>query len=194
MINDVFLDMDGVLVDFVGSALSAFKQQRAIDVNSKQLDIDKFMDAWPPGEWNIPKLLHIDEDEFWDTIHKANDGCWWEQLSSYPWAGELVDAARQIGKVRILSSPSNHPSCYSGKKVHRDRDFGELPLILCREKFLLAMPDRLLIDDNDRNVRRWREHGGLAILFPRIWNANHEWKDSPMEYVNRELEKFREGF
>ncbi len=189
MINDVFLDMDGVLVDFVSSALLALKEKYENQPQPEQFDIDAFMEAWPPGEASIPKLLHMTEDEFWDTLHKANGGCWWEQLRSYPWAGALVSAASQIGKVRILSSPSNHPSCYRGKKLHRDREFRALPLILCREKFLVAAPDRLLIDDNDRHVRRWRKHGGLAILFPRIWNANHEWKDAPMEYVATELEK-----
>lgn len=73
----------------------------------------------------------------------------------------------------------------------RDKHFADIPMILCKEKFFLAAPDRLLIDDNDGNVDKWRSAGGKAILFPQIWNANHEWRHSPMIYVGMELAKMQ---
>ena len=55
MINDVFVDMDGVLVDFVGSALWLYKQGRDKgdgDIYPEPFSIDGFLRRLgPPGEW-----------------------------------------------------------------------------------------------------------------------------------------------
>lgn len=37
----------------------------------------------------------------------------------------------------------------------------------------MRRPGRVLIDDNDTNCAKWREHGGTAILFPQPWNSDH---------------------
>jgi hypothetical protein len=38
----------------------------------------------------------------------------------------------------------------------------------CKE--LLARPDTLLIDDNEKNISAFRKSGGMAITVPRPWN------------------------
>jgi len=196
MINTVFLDMDGVLVDFIGKTLVAYRDHRSGLVpdgaSEDPFDSIEFINSWPAGEWDVAKILGMDDNDFWEMIHTWNDGNFWRGLNTYTWSRELVDAATKIGTVRLLTSPSNHPTSYSGKKITRDTYFPEVPMFLCKEKYLLAASDRLLIDDNDRNVEKFREAGGKAILFPQIWNANYEWKDSPMVYVGMQLEKLLE--
>ena len=46
---------------------------------------------------------------------------------------------------------------------------------------------KLLIDDNDTNVDRFRERGGRAILFPQPWNRNHSLAEDRMSYLEDEL-------
>ena len=36
----------------------------------------------------------------------------------------------------------------------------------------MAHPGALLIDDADRNVKRFVRAGGMAYLFPQPWNSN----------------------
>lgn len=193
MIDSVFLDMDGVLVDFVSSALFVHQQQVNPDsqVDKPVFDAELCLHEWPAGEWDIVNVLGSDADEFWEMIHTWREGAFWSSLSPYPWAKQLVDAAKKLGAVRLLTSPADHATSYSGKKATADCHFGDVPLHMCGEKYLVSAPGRLLIDDNDKNVEQWREAGGPAILFPQIWNKNHEWKDSPMVYVGMEMEKLR---
>lgn len=194
MIDTVFLDMDGVLVDFIGKALSVYSEYEQEQYGFQEpppnpFKADVFLHNWPSSEWDICKVLDMEQNEFWAMIHRWNNGTFWESLEPYHWALQLIVAANRIGEVRLLTSPSNHPTCYSGKKITRDTYFSSTPIFLCEEKYLLAGSNRLLIDDNDQNIELFREAGGDAILFPRVWNANHEWKDSPMVYVGMELEK-----
>ena len=54
---------------------------------------------------------------------------------------------------------------------------------LTPQKHLLAGPNRILIDDNDRNIEAFRAAGGIGILFPQPWNANHESQTNKTAYV-----------
>lgn len=181
-IKTVFLDMDGVLVDFIGNVLFSHKKS----LKDEEFEIDGFMEAWPAAEWDVSSLLgYPDQQEFWRVVESDPD--FWANCWAYSWADQIIDAAMAIGDVRLLSSPTENPSCWSGKKRVRDSRFQDIPLILCKEKHYLAAPDRLLIDDNDQNVAYWRKHGGSAILFPQVWNTNHAWRNSPMVYVGMEL-------
>ena len=56
------------------------------------------------------------------------------------------------------------------------------------QKYLLAKPDVVLIDDQHKNIDLFREHGGQAILFPQPWNENYAITDR-IGYVKSELEK-----
>lgn len=163
MIEQIFVDMDGVLVDFVSTAMQ---------VNGGQYDAA----SWPAKEWSIAKVLGITEEAFWKAIDEWGRD-FWEHLAEHSWAGGLLEACSTISaSVAILSSPSRSPDCHAGKKAWMDRHCPDYKLILCdsSQKHLLARPGRLLIDDNDDNVRRWREAGGKAILFPQPWNTYHE--------------------
>lgn len=162
MIEQIFVDMDGVLVDFVSTAMQ---------VHGGKYDAA----SWPAKEWSIARVLGITEEAFWQTIDEWGRD-FWEHLAEYSWAAGLLEACSTIAaSVAILSSPSRSPDCHAGKKSWMDRHCQDYPLILCNaaQKHLLARPDRLLIDDNDDNVRRWCEAGGKAILFPQPWNEGY---------------------
>lgn len=175
--DHVFLDMDGVLCDFVSAAMEMH---------------GKFYDAatYPKGEWGIEKVLGISKTQFWKEIN-GNVG-FWESLKAFDHTNQLMTTAYAAGKsVSILTAAARDPSgaCHSGK-VRWMAHFGRhAPLITCEDKWLLSAPGRLLIDDNDTNCAKWREKGGDAILFPQPWNSLHEMAGMQMVYVGAELQK-----
>ena len=171
-ITHIFLDMDGVLVDFVGGALRTC-------FGNMEATICQTLELWPAGEYDITKVVGGTIDEFWEAIN-AEKG-FWESLSPYPWAADLIDLVESAVKRKwsIATSPSRDPQCAAGKvkwlqdNCSKGQSFRNY--FITPEKHLLAGGNRtrVLIDDRDVNVDRWRECGGSAILFPQPWNSNH---------------------
>ena len=173
-IQHVFLDMDGVLTDFIGAALRAHGRS-------------EFLEHWPPGERDAPKALGISRRQFWSAID-AQGSDFWAELDPYPWVGELLQRVEAVAPFSVLTAPSLSPSSLKGKvrwmyehfpgsKGRRFRDF-----LIGPQKHLLARPGHLLIDDTGATVDAFRANGGQAILFPQAWNSNHA-VDDRMAYV-----------
>ena len=72
----ILLDMDGVIANFHLAALHALGKERLLE-------------SWPIGEWSIPKVLGILEDDFWAAINSVSD--FWFRIEPYPWLHELID-------------------------------------------------------------------------------------------------------
>ena len=88
----IFLDLDGVLADFVTAAAHLHGRP----------DI---LSAWPLGTWDMHTALGMSSGAFWGAIDKA--GCdFWAGLEPFPWTFELFDRLRNIAPVTIASSPS----------------------------------------------------------------------------------------
>lgn len=143
MINMIFLDMDGVLVDLEGGLRKAGLHE-----------------------------ADYDRDEFWAKIaHLGTD--FWANLDPYLWTSELVLAAyKTVGQanVFILSAPSRtcDPVC-SGKFMWLRKCLPEFVdggrVIFAKQKHLLAAPGRLLIDDKRQNCEDFYYNYGHAWLF-----------------------------
>lgn len=158
----VFLDMDGVLVDFAQGVASLFGiEKSAVDANGSE----------------AYEAAGVPREEFWRRIESAGRG-WWETLPPYPWAQRLVSACEGVGDVYVATSPpTGSVSAASGKmawlrdtlpKVYSGRRF-----FIGTHKYLLAGPGRVLVDDDVRKRDAFADAGGLAVLFPRPWNAAH---------------------
>jgi len=65
------------------------------------------------------------------------------------------------------------PYCIPGKRGWMKKYYRQLArnMIFTGAKTLLAGTGRLLIDDNDENVKTVREAGESAVLVPRLWNS-----------------------
>ena len=178
----IYLDMDGVLVDFFTAALRVHGQE-------------SLADAWPKGVRDMAKVMGLTQKEFWRPI-EAQGEAYWEELEPLPWMHELVDIARAHGTMSILTSPHLHPACHAGKYTWMQKHLAKGPnrpfseYVLTRAKHRLALRDSVLVDDKESHVEAFREAGGHAILFPQIWNrhAHHpQHVDHPAEYVARKL-------
>ena len=153
-----FVDLDGVLVDFVGPALRLHGKDLA------PLEV----------RWNFPEQVGFTREtlgQFWDAL----DQPFWRSL---PWTHEGRDLLRGVeaafaDRVSLLSSPCLTPGCLEGKREWIDlnlpREYGRRYL-LGAPKHLVAGPGKVLIDDHEEHVDRWVARGGVGVLVPRPWN------------------------
>lgn len=187
----IFLDMDGVLADFVGAAGK----------------IHLFTEAdLKPGE-DVTLSLGMTPRDFWAPIDALGES-FWENLEEYPWTDELIDLAQHWNKDEwcILSAPSHSPSCLAGKMKWLQRKFGwDFRRFIFAPKtqkhrlgisYATPRVERLsgqsyfantLIDDNDGNCQRFVAAGGSAVVFPQVWNSNAAIVDKKVEYVYNQM-------
>lgn len=153
----IYLDLDGVLADFVSGLARAHGLNPASVVAS-----------WPAGDYGYMEGLVYD---FWAPV--KGDWEFWAKLPPYPWAHSLVRRAQRAGDVWFLTAPLDHASKL-GKLAWIERHFpGAMPRVIfanAEDKWRYAGRSTLLVDDRRSNVEEWRRHGGHAILFPQVWN------------------------
>jgi len=161
----VYLDLDGVLCDFESESLEFCGVLKA---SVPQI----------PGNWNtvtpMCQVIGVSEREFWENLTVE----FWSQMRKTDECDMILHAleAQFQDNICILSSPANEKSAH-GKilwiKEHLPKYWKSGRFCLNRDKSFLAAPDKILIDDSDKNVQKFRAAGGLGVLYPRYWNSHH---------------------
>ena len=186
MINTVYLDMDGVLVNFLGGL-------------HKSLNIPYSYENYPyeKGKWNMFTDIK-GFDDIPATFKECNDCCttsFWRHLD---WMHDGRDILRTIlgtlglEKVYFLTMPMPNLESASGKMIWVNDNLSiylKRTIITQAPKHLLARPNTLLIDDKDENVDGFCEAGGKALLVPRPWNRAHLQANRTAEVVKEFLER-----
>lgn len=149
VINQIFLDIDGVLADFVGGAIERFQLPVKPD--------DVTWDFLPSECW-----AHMDAD-------------FWAGLNPLPDCHKIVERL-DVSKTWLLTSlpQTNRQAAGEGKYKWVEKHLPQFQhrLLFCvSRKSLWAHGAALLIDDHDANVNQFREAGGHAVLVPRPWNS-----------------------
>lgn len=159
-IDTLFLDMDGVLVDFVQGALDAHAMPHC---------------KLTPGEWAIEKAMGLTLTHFWARLQGVN--FWRELMPTHDWLPILATCQDYFRPDRIflLTSPCLDPYCYTGKYewVQKWMPHFERRFILSARKDIFARPGAVLIDDKEETIDKWRDRGGEGFLCPRGWNRQH---------------------
>jgi len=134
----IFLDIDGVLADF----------EKHLHEKGKA------------NEKGQPK---------WDEL----DHEWWTGIPVIPGAKKFHSELKQMGPVKFLSAPVPIVDSFSGKAEWLSHTFFKMPqgrfalldLILCagKDKKYLAGPNRILVDDRQKNIDEWVEAGGIGV-------------------------------
>jgi 5' nucleotidase, deoxy (Pyrimidine), cytosolic type C protein (NT5C) len=186
----ILLDIDEVLVDFIGPACELWNSTReAAEAH------------WLAGVWDmippLSKALGLTEsmppEVFWTAFR--NHSSFWPTLPLLPWFHELLAAVSLIDpEYHLISAPTLCHSSYTGKVLWIKKLFGEKfdRFALTPHKELFARPDIVLIDDRDSNVEKFRAKGGFAIVFPRYHNSQHRFRKDPMPYVLEWLRQVQE--
>lgn len=175
-----FLDMDGVLVDFIGGANKAHNLP------------DPYLDPANHGVYDTQKLWGLTAKEFWEPTNSME---FWLGLEKTPEADAIADmVCRKFGSknVAILTAPSPFLACAGAKRLWIEKHFPQFKkriiLASAGAKQFLAAPDKILVDDRDSNIEEFMEGKGLGILVPRLWNKNYRWSDLVTNTVYNALE------
>jgi len=156
----IFLDMDGVSVDFVKGALTAHNR----------------MDLYGGDVGWIPDTLGLTDAEFWRVINPMGVE-FWRGLEPYVWFEALHTRVSALGKTIFLTKPSRGAESAAGKMLwlqdrfgHEFRDY----ILTPRKQFCAAWPYSILIDDQDQNLDAWP---GRKVRFPQMWNQHRRSPD-----------------
>lgn len=174
MKKQIFLDMDGVIVDWDAGVRQTFGVQ------------------WYPDKWEIPyeSVFGLSKDHFWSRI---DDTRWWGTL---PWTvdGKAVYELVQ-GYEPVILTVARCAGARSGKPVWLRRNLpkifysGRYFITGGAKKHYLSHPAAVLIDDCDEYCTEWEAAGGRAILYPRPWNENRHILN-PVSYLERMLMEY----
>ena len=172
----VFLDMDGVIVNWDEGVCKLFSNYY----------------EWKPEHKSICDALNITKSQLWSKVRSTKG--FWENLQPYPWLDELLDVLNDY-EVHICTSPGIcDAETFHGKATWINKYLGSKfnkNFVLTPNKWMLAKPDRILIDDYDKQITPFKEAGGHTILFPQEWNSNSHNSHRKIEYVKEKLEEIK---
>ena len=171
-----FLDMDGVLVNFVAGACEKLGISDPYGEGSKIL-----------GKWNM-----FQNTGYPEHVHNAWDKSFWAQLPKMHDADAIVKMVVSYftwDQVVIFSKPSTHPDCIAGKLEWLQKHYPRLSnqFLFGTNKSCSAHPRAVLIDDSDKNVDQFRDAGGRAILYPRSWNTAFRIENEALNALESQL-------
>ena len=198
-IKYVYLDMDGVIADFVGGVARIFGADPEL-VKSNHSDYDALARSVSDFAGR-----NISSAEMWSRIGQEGDSFW---ASLDPLTEALSFAEKDIPRifdvkkedVYLCSSPGHlYESASKGKAAWVRRHLGDSwvnRLILTNHKHLLASPPEsklevclkdekgdifrkrkvfscALVDDFQKNCDEFELAGGLSFLYPARWNNGY---------------------
>lgn len=189
-VDYVLVDMDGVLVDFMGSAMKAFGYTLVGEDDKGVIYSGEGHESlhYPFGEWNIPSVLGISSRSFWRRLH--SNGSFFANL---PATEDAKDIIKCIGNIPffISTSPSLNPADATAKvqwlhKFFDDDTFSNY--MVGKHKHLMGYnPRALLIDDSPDNCKAFQSRGGQALIWPQHWNSNHHYRGQRMSMLRNLL-------
>lgn len=191
----VYLDMDGVLTNFV-DAVGILHGKTELTTNWNEVREKRDL---PPHQWNLGPMLGLPKEEMWRRVHLFGSR-FWRYVPTYRWAEELYATIAKLTEQEptIVSSPSQNPDCVKGKLqwIQDQRWIGDKKNYIFTpavNKALLAKPGTVLIDDSDVNYKAFIEEGGRAILFPQPWNESRSEIDNRVEHTTTILRRIQDG-
>ena len=161
MLSQVFLDMDGVLCDFVGGASKAHGRSS----------------GGLRGEWNLEKAWNLSCDDFWRPLLGYD---FWINLRPFEWC----DALLALFPLAIIATrPADSAGSYAAKYDWCKRYLGRKLIMVNTTKVHLSREGTVLIDDYDKNVEEFNEGEGRAVLFPQDWNSRWAFSGDKVDYI-----------
>lgn len=151
----VFLDLDGIIRDFVQGVIDKFR------LNITHHDIDRW--HYFEEELNIPDFWELLDDDFWANLPKT------------PFADRVLKIVYPYNTV-ILTSPTYNSAGGTQKWIRKNLPeyFDQKRYLIGPAKWACAERNSLLIDDYERNANDFLYAGGNSILFPAPWNSKRE--------------------
>lgn len=150
-----YLDLDGVLVDFMRGALK---------FHNKTI-------FYPDIKWDFPDDLGLTPQQFWGPL----DLNFWVGLEWTPEGKEILALVESYfgDNIAIVTSPPKTGGACEGKLawVAREMPKYKRRCFVGARKELLAAPSKILIDDRDENLAAFSAARGFIAPIGRPWNA-----------------------
>ncbi len=162
----IYLDIDGVLADCHMSALRHYGLDLSEYPKGKRVK-DVLEDNNLDTEGDYQEFWDSFDEDFWATL---------PQTEEFPCIIGTLSALVGINNIYLASRPTLNPESASGKTRWVQDNLPQFTqrLILIQDKYRLATPQSMLIDDSSINCQEFREVGGHAFLMPRPWNGHDE--------------------
>ena len=147
----IYLDLDGVLVDFD-------KGVEDIGFSPAEIDTNPQMKA-----------------RFWHNIGKMHHHGFpfWGEMTPMPDADVLWDYVK-YHDVEILSATGHVGNAEAEKREWVKRHLGDVVVNLVRksaDKSRFAAPNHILVDDRSKSIQPWVAAGGIGILHTSAANT-----------------------
>lgn len=182
-IDVIFLDMDGVIADFIGSVEREFVARGLLKKGWK----DSLL------SYSIHNTMNKDAyNKFWKH---CEDFKVFERADEFSHTRALIALCQNYTHdICILTSAGDTPSFFAQKKAWLNaHGFKHEKVVMTKNKELLAASNRLLIDDCEANCEAFSRFGGDSILFPQLWNRNRNYRCSPLDFVEDAFKLWQEG-
>lgn len=187
----IYLDLDGVLVDFVGAALSLYGVEEIDGKPAREC-----VRAWDGMPATLSRALghSVTAEDLWTRVAEAGPNLWHE-LEWLPWGRDLFALCESYGPTVLMSTPTLTPYVAAGKLmwIHDHMPSGwQARWALTPCKHHMAHPGALLVDDADHNFEKFSAHGGNAFKWPQTWNTRRDEADADPLRANalQELEAY----
>lgn len=172
----VLLDLDGVIANWNKEVCKCLNK-----------NYEEVLNNWNLGEYGTEKQLGVTESQMWKSID--SNPTFWEDIELFDYSQELVKYLQSKYEVHVCTSPSRHSDSLSGKGKWMARHFRfNRNFIITPQKHLLAQKGRVLIDDMDTNVNKFKEWGGDAFLWSQHWNSDYARMNNRIERLKEFLE------
>jgi 5'(3')-deoxyribonucleotidase len=187
----IFVDVDGVLCDFVSAYLALVKEHTGRE--HAHADVTAF-------ELHTCVVSKEEDNHIWQNL--IDRPGFISNMVDLPGAQEGLEELRSLGKVCALTSPHLGPFwMHERAKWLMARGFSKREIIFASEKS--HVHGDVLIDDRFDNCVDWSRanfyRGGAAVVLDAPWNAGHEnlhvrrafgWRDA-VDYVREDLGRRR---
>ena len=161
----VFLDMDGVITNWYRGFDLLFKDEIS------GLERDELKEFYRKNQFveDCPSRPR-EYWESWKDRSNENNGQWWRDLKPLPWAKELYQSLYDcpfVEEVAFLTSPGkDYTLCWERKREWLKEHIGTDNVVITPYKYHCAKPSAILIDDTQKHVDQFKEHGGQAFRWP----------------------------
>jgi 5'(3')-deoxyribonucleotidase len=157
----LFLDIDGVLSDFVWAICTAHNRPRP------------YIDDQNLGVYDLEKIWGMSQEEFWGP---TNNKFFWRDMPLMHDALAILTMCESYisaQNICLLSSPTIHSASLAGKQEWIFHHFPQYAkkYLLGSGKYFCANEQTVLVDDRDVNLSMFRLHGGKGVIVPRPWNS-----------------------
>lgn len=174
-----FVDLDGVLVDFLGGACQAHGRT------------SPYGQVGSAGVWDVSRLWGITDEQFWAPLASRE---FWSGLSWTADGPEILGILESVfgaSNMVLLTAPGLTAESAAGKVdwIQRHLPTYQNRYLIGTAKHFCARAGCVLIDDRDSNLQSWQAAGGLAVQVPRPWNTGHG-KTAPQSISRSLLEIF----